>query len=136
MPIRNMGTLLENIVLVEAMRLIHRDATPDYPIEFLNSFAMPPLSEWGAHPVASGFNAAHLTHLRTSPQPVPQDSYQGLLWSCLQQPPSNPGTRGPNGALLCALLAHHLRAPLRLWLNDIPNGHYGNALPDLAAINT
>ena len=134
MPIRNMGTLLENIVVVEAVRAFAR-AKPPAMIEFLNSFAMPPLSQWGTHATDYGFSAAQLNSLQTGPRPGPSESYQGLLWSCLQQPQGQVGTMGPNGALLCGLLAHHLQCPIRFWLNDIPHGHYGNALPGLTAIN-
>jgi hypothetical protein len=34
------------------------------------------------------------------------------------------------------MLAYYLSCPMRLWLNDIQNGSYGNALPGLAAIDT
>jgi hypothetical protein len=134
MPIRNMGTLLENVVLVEAMRAFAQ-ANPSSPIDFLNSFAMPPLSGWCPHRTASGFSAAQLNALQVGQQPTPPESYQGMLWSCLQQPPGQPGILGPNGAILCRMLALLLRCPIRLWLNDIPNGHYGNALPGLTTIN-
>lgn len=134
MPIRNMGTLLENIVVVEALRACAQ-ANLAAPIDFLNSFAMPPLAGWYVHKTDYGFSAAHMNALQAGQQPAAQESYQGMLWSCLQQPPMQPGTQGPNGALLCSMLAHYLRRPIRLWLNDIPNGHYGNALPGLAAIN-
>jgi len=135
MPIRNMGTLLENIVLVETMRLLAQGNQERQPIDLLNSFAMPPLSGWCAHRTDYGFSAAQLNALLVGPQAAPADSYQAMLWSCLQQPSGEPGTLGPNGALLCSILAQHLSCPIRLWLNDIPHGHYGNALPGLAAIN-
>lgn len=135
MPIRNMGTLLENIVLVETMRLLAQGKRERQPIDLLNSFAMPPLSDWRAHRTDYGFSAAQLNALQTGPQPAPVDSYQAMLWSCLQQPSEQPSASGPNGALLCTILAHYLSCPMRLWLNDIPDGHYGNALPGLAAIN-
>lgn len=134
MPIRNMGTLLENLVVVEALR-VFACASPSAPIDFLNSFAMPPLTEWRTHTTDYGFSAAQLNVLQAGQQPTLPESYQGMLWSCLQQPHGQSGTMGPNGALLCRILAHLLRCPIRLWLNDIPNGHYGNGLPELAAIN-
>ena len=135
MPIRNMGMLLENIVLVETMRLLAQQNQGNEPVDFLNSFAMPPLSGWCTHTTDYGFGVAQLNALQAGPQPAPADSYQGILWSCLQQPLGQPGTLGPNGALLCTMLAHQLTCPIRLWLNDIPNGHYGNALPGLGRIN-
>ena len=116
MPIRNMGTLLENIVLVEAMRLLTHGDQPNAPIDFINSFAMPVLSNWVPHRTDYGFSAAQLDALRAGPQPSPVDSYQGMMWSCLQQPLGQPGTQVPNGALLCAMLAMHLNWPMRLWL--------------------
>ena len=48
MPIRNMGTLLENLVLLEAFRLLSA-SSPSSPLEFANSFAMPPLAPWIDH---------------------------------------------------------------------------------------
>lgn len=134
MPIRNMGTLLENIVIVEALRSLASERS-SAPIDFLNSFAMPPLSGWCAHSTDYGFSSAQLNVLQAGQRPAPPDSYAGMLWSCLQQPPGQPGMQGPNGALLCRMLVHYLGCPLRLWLNDIPDGNYGNALPGLAAIN-
>jgi hypothetical protein len=133
MPIRNMGTLLENIVLVEAMRVLSQGNHINAPIEFLNSFVMPPLSQWIDHATDYGISAAHLDALRQG-QPPPLQTYQGLLYQCLQHPPEQPGTLGPNGALLSALLTCHAGARLRMWLNDIPQGHYPNTLPALAAI--
>jgi hypothetical protein len=135
MPIRNMGTLLENVVVVEAMRLLSRGSGESAPVDFLNSFAMPPLSGWCAHRTDYGFSAAQLNALQAGPPPGPSSSYQALLWLCLQQPFDLPGTLGPNGALLCAMLAQLDSYPVRFWLNDVPDGHYGNALPGLAAIN-
>ncbi len=136
MPIRNMGTLLENIVVVEAMRLLARDNEKKFPIDFLNSFAMPPLSIWRESRIARGFSVSHLDTLRASSPPAEASSYEAMLWSCLQQPPEDPGSQGPNGALLVAMLAHHLTFPLRLWLNDVANGHYGDALLGLARISS
>lgn len=135
MPIRNMGTLLENIVLVEMMRFMARWTQARRPLDILNSFAMPPLSGCCAHRTDYGFSASQMNALKARPQPSPSDTYEAMLWSCLQQPAGQPGTLGPNGALLCSILAHHLKCPVRLWLNDIPDGHYGNALPGLAGIN-
>ncbi len=136
MPIRNMGTLLENIVVVEAMRLLAQGNQEKLPIDFLNSFAMPPQSEWCEHGRDYGFSRAQLNTLRVNRPPAQASSYEGMLRACLQQPLGNPGTQGPNGALLVAMLAHHLTCPLRLWLNDIPNGHYRNGIHGLAKINT
>ncbi|MGZ8445372.1 MAG: hypothetical protein ACXWXZ_18410 [Candidatus Binatia bacterium] len=135
MPIRNMGTLIENVVLVEVMRLLSQVTSESTSVDFLNSFAMPPLSSWHAHRTDYGFSADQLNALQAGPQPEPRDSYQGLLWLCLQQPPVQPGTEGPNGALLCGLFAQTSSHPVRFWLNDIPDGHYGNALPALATLN-
>lgn len=132
MPIRNMGTLLENLVLLEAFRLLSA-SSPSSPLELANSFAMPPLAPWIDHSHDACFSAEQLRRLGRSEPPEPR-SYAGLLWACLQQPPKQPGTVGPNGALLCTLLAAQQGTALRLWLNDVPEGHYGNALPGLGAI--
>lgn len=136
MPIRNMGTLLENVVLVEAFRLLAINQDGNNPIDFFNSFAMPPLSDWQNNAVNACFSGAQLQVLQAAGQPATNHSYQGMMWACLQQPANQPGTQGPNGALLCALLAHHMNRPIRMWLNDIPIGHYGNAIPALARIST
>jgi hypothetical protein len=135
MPIRNMGTLLENIVLTEAMRLVAQGNEGNSPIDFLNSFVMPPLSVWHPRTLDRGFESVHLETLRTNKQPAQINSYQGMLWACLQQPSERPGSQGPNGALLVAILAHHLGCPIRMWLNDIRYGDYGNASSRLEKIN-
>ena len=134
MPIRNMGTLLENIVLIEAVRRFARDHMVA-PIDILNSFAMPPLSAWNENGNDYGFSETQLSELLSSQRRLTPASFQGMLRSCLQQPPQQPGTLGPNGALLCRLLTYHLQCPTRLWLNDTRNGHYGDAIPDLMEIN-
>ncbi|MFC1835704.1 hypothetical protein ACFL2Q_13375 [Thermodesulfobacteriota bacterium] len=135
MPIRNTGTLLENIAPVAAMRLLNQDNHQYSPIDFLNSFAMPPLSVFMQHSTDCGFSEEDLIALQLSQQPGDVTSYESMLWSCLQQPPEQAGIQGPNGALLSAMLAHYLPCPLRLWLNDIPNGPYENAIPGLKGIN-
>ena len=60
MPIRNTATLLENIVLVEAFRLLLELSEADRPIEFVNAFAMPPLSPWHDGNGDKGFSALHV----------------------------------------------------------------------------
>jgi len=94
MPIQNMGTLLENIVLVEAMRLLAQENQGNRPIDMLNSFAMPPLSEWRGHRTNHGFGMAQLRTLQAGPQPLPVDSYQaccGRVSSNHQSTPAHSG---------------------------------------------
>lgn len=132
MPIRNTGTLLENIVLLEALCTLSAQRTG--VIEFANSFAMPPLAEWRDHRLDAGFSETDLRGLADGKRPH-RGSYAELMWACLRQPAASPTTLGPSGALLCALLAARQRTPLRMWLNDLPAGHYGDALPSLGAMN-
>ena len=57
MPIQNVGTLLENLVVVEAAsHLLTRCADTGATLEFVNAFAMPPLSEWRPNAQNAGFN--------------------------------------------------------------------------------
>jgi len=127
-----MGTLVVYIVLLESLRQLADVPHDGQPVEFANSFAMPPLSAWTPHVADACFSAPQMTVLGMSAAPPPT-TFAGLMHACLRQPPA--GEVGPNGALLCAILAHHLQRPLRMWLNDLPHGHYGNALPALAATN-
>src|SRR6266849_3067455 len=60
MPIRNVATRLENIVLVEAARLLLGETESEQVVEFVNPFAMPPLSAWQDHERDRGFAEVHL----------------------------------------------------------------------------
>ncbi len=117
MPVRNVGTLLENIVLVESARLV-LEQTREHGelVDFVNSFAMAPLTPWLRHANESRFDEARIAAcVRT---PGPPTTYSSLLALCCA-PDSQ---LGPNGALLVGLLARHLGVPMRFWLNDLANG--------------
>lgn len=132
MPIQNVGTLLENLVVTEAalapLRLCHARA----PFEFLNSFAMPPHTPWVPHSQNGGFEPVTLDRVRTAKDSALLQgvTYPGLLRANLH---SDSG-QGPNAALLIAGAILQTRVPCRMWLNDIRNGHYGDAIPQLERI--
>jgi hypothetical protein len=118
MPVQNHGTLLENIVLVEAGRLLcRRTAGTAGPLEFANAFVLPPMSEWrGKDRYANqpGMRDERLDRLLAT-ETQDDASYGALLSRCLR---SDRG-RGPNGALLVALLLRQADRSGRLWLNDL-----------------
>jgi hypothetical protein len=136
MPIQNVGTLLENIVLLEATRLVcHRTRGDGRPVEFANSFAMPPLSAWRdaeRYEYQAAFTSSRLARLRKMADVGDPAGYAALLRDCMAQDAS----RGPNGALLVAALAGRERRALRMWLNDLPDGegHYTGAVSSLRAL--
>jgi len=126
MPIRNLGTLLENIVLVEAARGVLAIVESGGTIEFVNAFAMPPLSIWDNHPRDQGFDARTLTSLSNGPTDQQYSTYMRLMSRCLQHNPDC----GPNGALLVNMLLRESSHPSRIWLNDLPDdggAHYPGA---------
>ncbi|MCC6668596.1 MAG: hypothetical protein IT375_32930 [Polyangiaceae bacterium] len=121
MPIRNVGTLLENIVLIEAAKLAFEDWGKS--AKFASAFAMPPLSPWRPHSNDARFDAEFIARRTASTQP--SDDYAGLLATCMRSDPS----LGPSGALLVGVLARRLRVDVRWWLNDLDVGaHYEGAL--------
>jgi hypothetical protein len=125
MPIRNVGTLLENIVLVEVARLVFEHA--ESPVDFANAFTMPPLSPWKEHRNQQRFDAASIA-ARTL-DPTPTTSYAALLSACCTP---DPNRGGPSGALLVAMLARRLGVLVRFWLNDLAVGaHYDGAMVSL-----
>lgn len=127
MPIRNTGTVLENIVLVEAARFAFESSIdPASPFEFINGFAMPPLSEWRDPDSDRCMNPERINKLLEFRQN--DIDYTGLLHACIQLDSGS----GPSGALLIALLARRMNKALRLWLNDIVDGeHYPGTVPEL-----
>lgn len=134
MPILNKGTLLENIVLLESARVLLDLKWAGLPFEFVNSFAMPPLSKWKAKKNEECYSKGSLEDLGAADAPSPE-TYQSLLWHCLRQQNVEVG---PNGALLVAMLVAQRDEPLRLWLNDTPDikgKFYGDALPELGKID-
>ena len=136
MPLQNTGTLLENLTLVEASRLVF-EATSG-PVDLASAFAMPPLTVWRrAEKYAADsplFTIAQLNAVAAHPSSTHPDSYRGLLRQCLR----HDRTRGPNGALLVALLALHRSRSLRAWVEDVGAGtaHYGPTVPALEALGT
>ena len=102
------------------------------PFEFLNSFAMPPYTPWVPHSQNAGFDPVTLVRVRAAKDSeLPSDiGYPELLRASLL---SN-NDLGPNAALLVAGAALQSRIPCRMWLNDIRNGHYGDAIPELERI--
>lgn len=132
MPIQNVGTLLENLVVTEAALTLLYRCREGAPLEFLNSFAMPPSTPWVPHSQNGGFEPATLDRVRVGKGSALLQgvSYPSLLSANLH---SDSG-QGPNGALLVAGAALQTRVPCRLWLNDVRNGHYGDAIPQLEQI--
>ena len=79
MPIQNVGTLLENIVLLEAARVLASRTTDR--LALVNAFAMPPLSSWrdGAkYEYQVGFTDQVLERVVLLPAGAPT-SYSALL---------------------------------------------------------
>lgn len=94
MPIQNIGTLLENIVLVEAARVLISQTHER--LALVNAFAMPPLGSWRdgtKYEYQVGFADQVLERVVTLPTARPT-SYIALLWRCLQ----HDRAQGPNGA--------------------------------------
>lgn len=102
------------------------------PFEFLNSFAMPPSTPWVPHSQNVGFDPATLARVRDpkGSELLSDINYPALLRANLL---SN-NSLGPNAALLVAGAALQARIPCRMWLNDIREGHYGDAIPALERI--
>jgi hypothetical protein len=128
MPIRNVGTLLEQIVVVEAARLVLSIVPERKTVDFLNCFAMPPFSAWTQHDNDPGYSDQDLQHLEDTDEIEDATSYPGLLRACLL---THQG--GPNVALMVGLLASLQGRRLKMWLNDLADErvHYANAVEDL-----
>jgi hypothetical protein len=126
MPILNAGTIVENIVLVEAARLVFEEPpNATVPVEFVNSFAMGPITPWRG-PGDYLLNAELV--LASVRKPGPDSSHSGLFAACC----APDLTKGPSGALLVGLLAQRLGAPVRFWLNDLNSApHYPNTMAGL-----
>jgi len=133
MPIRNVGTFLENLVVVEvALSLLERCRSDGAPLDFINSFAMPPLTPWCWHSQQSGFDAGTLERVIEETEPTSLQGYAGLLRANLRKDKN----RGPNAALLLAGASLQKGVHCRMWLNDIRDGHYGDAIPELEQIES
>ncbi|MFG0333474.1 MAG: hypothetical protein ACF8TS_08945 [Maioricimonas sp. JB049] len=126
MPIRNLGTLLESIVLVEAARSIFAIVESGQTIEFVNAFAMPPLTIWSDHTQDRGFDTVALEALKNRPPNQQESTCMRLLRRCLL----HNSECGPNGALFVNMLLRESSHPSRIWLNDLPDdggAHYPDA---------
>lgn len=134
MPIQNVGTLLENLVVTEAAScLFTRCARSGETFEFVNSFAMPPLSPWSANAQNAGFDELTLDKLCESNDAIA--STAGLYPRLLRRILKRNRDQGPNAALLVlGAWGEQECASPRLWLNDLRNGRYGNAIEPLAQI--
>ena len=69
MPIRNMGTLIENIVVVSVLSTIADEGIRALASISYNSFAMPPLTKWRTHNADHGFSAAQLNAIEAASNP-------------------------------------------------------------------
>jgi hypothetical protein len=129
MPIQNVGTLLENLVVTEASLALLSFCHESAPLEFVNAFAMPPLAPWRPHAQNVGFDTATLDRVRSECGPLMADgeAYPALLRANLRLD----ADMGPNAALLVAAACVKAGVPCRMWLNDIRDGHYGDAVPEL-----
>jgi len=132
MPRANVGTLLENIVLVEVTKSLLANSADGDVIDFMNSFVMPPISEWRSKASDYGLDPSCLS--RVSRRPVLSGDYCSLMAACHRYD----SARGPNGALLFNLILRTSNRIGRFWLNDAPdeNMRYTNEPFDLAALNT
>ena len=128
MPIRNIGGLLENIVLVEAFRLLDEIVPAEGLIDFANAFAMPPLSDWVPNPNDIGFRQENIESLPDIPDIDDHSLYLRLLRRCVEHDPNT----GPNGALLVTMAALLSGRSLRSWVNELSDDderqHYPGAI--------
>lgn len=136
MPFQNTGTLLENIVVLEAARQLLEQTTG--PIDWASAFSMPPLTVWRrAERYAredSSFSIQELNRLASNPPPRAPNGYAAFLHRCLQHSRVN----GPNATLLVGLLAQQKERSLRAWVEDVPvpTSHYGPTQAPLDALGT
>ncbi len=124
MPIQNVGTLIENLVVTEAAAVLLDCVAPGQSLGFATAFAMPPLSEWRPHNQAVGMSTNALQGIRNSSGGT---DFLEVMRACLLHSVEE----GPSGTLLVGLLAALRGKQLQVWANDIEEGHYGNAIPAL-----
>jgi hypothetical protein len=124
MPIQNVGTLIENLVVTECASVLFERVPPGQAFGFVSAFAMPPLTEWRPHNQAIGMSTAALQRISTSRGGT---DFINVMRACLRHAPE----QGPNGALLVGVLAAQRNRRTHIWANDIEEGHYGNAIPAL-----
>jgi hypothetical protein len=127
MPIQNIGTLIENIVVTEAASSVLDRSDGNGCVGFVSAFAMPTLSEWRPHAQATGMSSNALDQISRGADGTDFLRTMSRILSFGRD-------RGPNGVLLAAVLAGLRGARLRVWANDITNGHYGNAIPSLMKV--
>lgn len=124
MPIQNVGTLIENLVVTECAGVLMECVPSGQEFGFVTAFAMPPLTEWRSHSQAIGMSGAALQRVSASRGGT---DFVNVMRACLRHSLEH----GPNAALLVALLAALRRKGLYVWANDVEDGHYGNAIPRL-----
>jgi len=124
MPRANEGTLLENVVLVEVARLVLEQTPNGAIVEFVNSFVMPPLSQWNSKSSDRGMTGTALE--RITNMDILGSSYTALMKLVLQPDRS----KGPSGALLFCLLAAMEQRTARFWLNDLDDDNAQLRYPD------
>ncbi|MGE4164090.1 MAG: hypothetical protein AB7G23_20375 [Vicinamibacterales bacterium] len=128
MPIQNVGTLLENLVLVEVARDLLADAEE---LVLCSSFAMPPLSEWRHNAQNVGFGPAELDRVADGDFQPDDAGFTALLGRGLRAGRN----LGPSSVLLTLLLARVEQKGTRVWLNDLATGgHYPETISALRRI--
>jgi hypothetical protein len=143
MPRVNSGTLLENIVVLEATRLYLDTSSEGEPLAFASAFAMPALTQCWSKAGDIGRDAFDLSYLQQmAARPHPPQTLQDLWSRCIINRPQFPiqSNRdlhggevtakfgGPNGALLASMLAAQRGRRIHVWVND-DGGRYGAAAP-------
>ena len=131
MPILNAGTVVENIALIEAARLVFEEPpNTNEPVEFVHSFAMSPFTPWrgpGDYLLNAGLILANVQ------KPGSDRTHAGLFATCCAPNLD----QGPSGALLVGLLAQRLGAPVKFWLNDlISDPHYPQTMAGLQSFDS
>lgn len=133
MPRRNLGTLLENVVLTETVRLL-TEKQPSGTVEFINSFVMPPLANWGKK---ENDNSLSPRVLETMSYQLKYTSAYAKLMRLIYD---TEAAKGPSGALLAAMSLKQSGLQGRFWLNDLAedndNLRYKGETDGLAAVET
>ena len=145
MPRSNYGTLLENIVTLETVRLSFDRSSSHETTAFASAFALPPLTQCWTRSTREQNNSPAFNNAFLSQLPAGQNAPQSLResWSlCIANRPDLPICRlrnaepdsclsasgGPSGALLAAILAAQRARELHIWVND-DGGRYGEMTP-------
>ena len=128
MPIQNIGTLLENLVVTEAASVLLDRIDSKLPLGFASGFAMPALSDWRPHSQCVGISSTALGQVSQSDG---SSGFVNAMGRCLRYRLC----QGPNAALLISVLTTLRHRAVKVWANDIEEGHYGNAIPSLRSIS-